>query len=158
MDTVTCPRHQVRTGTPPGATALGRVTGWWRTHDAAWASITFGFPAGPALGLAALSRLIAWRITVIAGRGWVAAGAPGVSSMTGTSSTAGATATAPATTASAAGAAVLAADGGEAPAAGPQQGERGSAAPMRSSMRTVALRTVMISSKNNCQSAPPSLE
>jgi hypothetical protein len=49
------------------APALGLVTGWWRTHGAAWASVAFGLTAGLAIGLAAASRLIAWRVAAVAG-------------------------------------------------------------------------------------------
>jgi hypothetical protein len=49
------------------APALGLVTGWWQSHGAAWATLAFTLTASLAVGLTALSRLLAWRVTAIAG-------------------------------------------------------------------------------------------
>jgi hypothetical protein len=49
------------------APTLGLVTGWWQAHGAAWAALAFTLTASLAVGLTALSRLLTWRITAIAG-------------------------------------------------------------------------------------------
>jgi hypothetical protein len=48
------------------APALGLVTGWWRTHGAAWATVAFGLTAALGVAMVMLSGLIAWRVTAVA--------------------------------------------------------------------------------------------
>jgi hypothetical protein len=48
------------------APALGLVTGWWRAHGSAWATVAFGLTAALGVAMVMLSGLIAWRVTVVA--------------------------------------------------------------------------------------------
>jgi hypothetical protein len=48
------------------APALGLVTGWWRTHGSAWATVAFGLTAALGVAMVMLSGLIAWRVTAVA--------------------------------------------------------------------------------------------